>query len=310
MTVSLILTEQIVKLFIILMIGFIMVRIGLLKVSDSKSISVLLVYLVLPCMIVNSFQIEYTPEVLKGLIFTVVAAVIAHIVFLILTAFLKKPLHLDMVEELTTVYTNGGILVVPLVKALLGTEYVIYSCSFLAVQMILIWTHGRHKMCSEERLSLKKIFWNANIVAICIGAFLFVTKIELPDVIGGTIDMLAEMIGPIGMLLAGMAISEIPFKKIFMEKRNYLAVLLRLFIYPLVVLIVFKVLDLTDWIADGKNLLLIVFLACVTPACATVTSMAQLYDKNSAEASLFYVLTTLFSILSMPLMILVFEIFC
>ena len=124
MTVSLILTEQIVKLFIILMIGFIMVRIGLLKVSDSKSISVLLVYLVLPCMIVNSFQIEYTPEVLKGLIFTVVAAVIAHIVFLILTAFLRKPLHLDMVEELTTVYTNGGILVVPLVKALLGTEYV------------------------------------------------------------------------------------------------------------------------------------------------------------------------------------------
>ena len=145
-----------------------------------------------------------------------------------------------MVEELTTVYTNGGILVVPLVKALLGTEYVIYSCSFLAVQMILIWTHGRHKMCNEERLSLKKIFWNANIVAICIGAFLFITKIELPDVIGGTIDMLAEMIGPIGMLLAGMAISEIPFKKIFMEKRNYLAVLLRLFIYPLAVLIVFK----------------------------------------------------------------------
>ena len=54
MTVSLILTEQIVKLFIILIIGFIMVRIGLLKVSDSKSISVLLVYLVLPCMIINS----------------------------------------------------------------------------------------------------------------------------------------------------------------------------------------------------------------------------------------------------------------
>ena len=53
MTISLILTEQIVKLFIILMIGFIMVRLGLLKVSDSKSISVLLVYLVLPCMIIN-----------------------------------------------------------------------------------------------------------------------------------------------------------------------------------------------------------------------------------------------------------------
>ena len=55
---------------------------------------------------------------------------IAHIVFLILTAILKRPLHLDMVEELTTVYTNGGILVVPLVKALLGTEYVILFLQF------------------------------------------------------------------------------------------------------------------------------------------------------------------------------------
>ena len=149
-------------------------------------------------------------------------------------------------------------------------------------------------------------------MAICIGAFLFITKIELPDVIGGTIDMLAEMIGPNRYAISRVwQFHEIPIRKKYSwQKRNYLAVLLRLFIYPLVVLIVFKVLDLTDWIADGKNLLLIVFLACVTPACATVTSMAQLYDKNSAEASLFYVLTTLFSIISMPLMILVFEIFC
>ena len=310
MAVSLILAEQIIKLFIILLLGFLLVKFGLLKASDSKSVSVILVYLILPCMIINAFQIDYTPQVRTGLIFTIAASVIVHLIFIAVTALLKRLLGLDTIEQMTVIYTNGGILVIPLVQAMLGDDYVIYSCSFIVVQIILLWTHCKQKLCSGQKLELKSIFLSANMVAIYVGIILFFTQIHLPDVIGGTIDMLAEMIGPIGMLLAGMAISEIPFKKIFMEKRNYLAVLLRLFIYPLVVLIVFKVLDLIDWIADGKNLLLIVFLACVTPACATVTSMAQLYDKNSAEASLFYVLTTLFSIISMPLMILVFEIFC
>ena len=57
MAVSLILTEQIIKLFIILLLGFLLVKFGLLKASDSKSVSVILVYLILPCMIINAFQI-------------------------------------------------------------------------------------------------------------------------------------------------------------------------------------------------------------------------------------------------------------
>ena len=70
MAVSLILTEQIIKLFIILLLGFLLVKFGLLKASDSKSVSVILVYLILPCMIINAFQIDYTPQVRTGLIFT------------------------------------------------------------------------------------------------------------------------------------------------------------------------------------------------------------------------------------------------
>ena len=71
MAVSLILTEQIIKLFIILLLLFLLVKFGLLKASDSKSVSVILVYLILPCMIINAFQIDYTPQVREGLIFTI-----------------------------------------------------------------------------------------------------------------------------------------------------------------------------------------------------------------------------------------------
>ena len=207
---------------------------------------------------------------------------------------------------MTVIYTNGGILVIPLVQAMLGDDYVIYSCSFIVVQIILLWTHCKQKLCSGQKLELKSIFLNANMVAIYVGIILFFTQIHLPDVIGGTIDMLANMVGPMGMLLAGMAISEVPLKHVFMTGRNYLVVLLRLFVYPVIILAVFKLSGAAGMIPDGKNILMIVYLACITPACATVTSMAQLYDSNAAESSMFYVLTTICSIISMPVMIFVY----
>ncbi len=81
------------------------------------------------------------------------------------------------------------------------------------------------------------------------------------------------MIGPMGMLLAGMAIAEVPLKKV----------------------------------PDGKSILMTVYLSAITPACATVTSMAQLYDRDASHSSAIYVLSTLLSILTMPLMIGLFE---
>lgn len=307
MAVSLILTEQIIKLFIILLLGFLLVKFGLLKASDSKSVSVILVYLVLPCMIINAFQIDYTPQVRTGLIFTIAAAVMVHVIFIGATALLKRPLGLDVIEQLTVIYTNGGILVIPLVQAMLGDDYVIYSCSFIVIQIILLWTHCKQKLCSGQKLDFKNIFLNTNMVAIYVGVFLFFTQIHLPEVIGGTIDMLSNMVGPMGMLLAGMAISEVSLKQVFMTGRNYLVVVLRLTVYPLMILAVLKLTGAAGMIADGKNILMVLYLACITPACATVTSMAQLYDSDAAESSMFYVLTTICSIVSMPVMIFLYE---
>lgn len=306
MAVSLILTEQIVKLFIILLLGFLLVKLGLLKASDSKCVSVILVYLILPCMIINAFQIDYTPQVRTGLIFTIVVSILVHVIFIAVTALLRRPLGMDVIEQLTVIYTNGGILVIPLVQAMLGDDYVIYSCSFIVVQIILLWTHCKQKLCSGQKVDVKNILLNTNMIAIYIGILLFFTQIHLPDVIGGTIDMLANMVGPMGMLLAGMAISEVSLKQVFMTKRNYWIVILRLMIYPLIILAAMKLSGAAGMVEDGKNILMIVYLACITPACATVTSMAQLYDSDAAESSMFYVLTTICSIVSMPVMILLY----
>lgn len=307
MQISLLLMEEIIKLFVIMFMGYAVVKAGLMKSSESKSVSVIMVYLVIPCVILNAFQVEYTPDVQKGLLLACAAAVAVHILFLLLTAILKKPLHLDVIERATIIYSNAGILVIPLVQELLGQEYVIYSSAYIAVQLILIWTHCKNMLCEEDKLEWKKVLLNVNIISIIAGIVLFIFRIQLPSGAQDVLNMMNNMIGPLGMLLAGMVIAEVPLKTVFTRKRSYLSAALRLFIYPVFVLGLMKVIQTFASIQDSKQILLTVYLASITPACATVTSMAQLYDKDAAYSSSLYVLTTLLSIVTMPVMVGLFE---
>lgn len=307
MQISLLLMEEIIKLFVIMFMGYAVVKAGLMKSSESKSVSVIMVYLVIPCVILNAFQVEYTPDVQKGLLLACAAAVAVHILFLLLTAILKKPLHLDVIERATIIYSNAGILVIPLVQELLGQEYVIYSSAYIAVQLILIWSHCKNMLCEEDKLEWKKVLLNVNIISIIAGVVLFIFRIQLPSGAQDVLNMMNNMIGPLGMLLAGMVIAEVPLKTVFIRKRSYLSAALRLLVYPVFVLILMKIIQTFAGIQDSKQILLTVYLASITPACATVTSMAQLYDKDAAYSSSLYVLTTLLSIATMPVMVGLFE---
>ena len=307
MQISLLLMEEIIKLFVIMFMGYVVVKAGLMKSSESKSVSVIMVYLVIPCVILNAFQVEYTPDVQKGLLLACAAAVAVHILFLLLTAILKKPLHLDVIERATIIYSNAGILVIPLVQELLGQDYVIYSSAYIAVQLILIWSHCKNMLCDEDKLEWKKVLLNVNIISIIAGVVLFIFRIQLPSGAQDVLNMMNNMIGPLGMLLAGMVIAEIPLKTVFTRKRSYLSATLRLLVYPVFVLILMKIIQTFAGIQDSKQILLTVYLASITPACATVTSMAQLYDKDAAYSSSLYVLTTLLSIATMPVMVGLFE---
>ena len=307
MQISILLMQEIIKLFVIMFMGYAVVKAGLMKSSESKSVSVILVYLVIPCVIIKAFQVDYTPDVQKGLFLAIAAAVAIHILFLLITIPLKKIFQMDVIEQATSIYSNAGILVIPLVQDLLGQDDVIYSSAYIAVQLILLWTQGKNMLCEEEKLEWKKIFLNVNIISIIAGIVLFLFRIKLPAGVQDVLGMMNNMIGPLGMLLAGMAIAEVPLKSIFTKKRNYLSVALRLLLYPVLGLFLMKAIQIVVNLENSSQILLTVYLACVTPACASVTSMAQLYDKDAAYASSLYVLTTLLSIVTMPVMVYLYE---
>ena len=138
-------------------------------------------------------------------------------------------------------------------------------------------------------------------------ALLFALHIPLPAGLVTTISSVGNMIGPLGMLLAGMAIASSPLKKLVLTPRYYLTVFLRLILYPMVTLGLLWLLKAQTWIPDGKAILMTVFLSGITPVCSALNSMVQLYDRDMEESGALYVLTTLLSIVTMPLVIAVFE---
>lgn len=307
MQISLLLAHEIAQLFLILLAGFVLVRAGLLRAADSKVLSVILVYLVIPCVIIDAFQIEDTPAIRAGLAVSFAAAAAIHLLFLVLTGLLRRFLGLDAIERATAIYSNAGALVIPLVQALLGQEYVIYSCAFIIVQLVLLWTHGSMILRGAGALSWKAILTNVNLLSIAAGAVLYAGRIPLPAVLSGAMDDMGALMGPLGMLLAGMAIAESPLRQLVCTPRYYLTAALRLVVYPLAALVLLWVTGMAALLPDGRAILMTVYLAAITPACTTITSMVQLYGQDAGKSSALYVMSTLLSIVTMPLMLAVFD---
>ena len=287
--------------------GFAIVKAGIVKDEESKVLSKIVLYLVIPCVIVNAFQVDYTAQTVKGLMIAFVASVILQIILLIIVAVMGKVLSLNEVEVASVYYSNSGNLIVPIVTFILGKEWVLYGCVFMSVQLVFLWTHCKKIISRERSYDWKKIVLNINMISIAVGVVLFFTRIRMPEVIDNTIGAVGNMIGPASMIVTGMLFAGMNLKQIFVNKRVYFVSFLRMLIVPLIALVLIKGSRLANLSADAPKIMLIVFLAVITPSASTVTQMCQVYGNDSQYASAINVVTTLSAIITMPVMVLLFE---
>ncbi len=305
--ISLFLIGPIGQLFLMILMGYILVKSGLLKSKDSKIISVIVLYLVIPCTIINSFQVDYTVETRNGLILAVVAAIFIHIIFFILTKIFGGIFKFTSIEKASIIYSNAGNLIIPIVAGILGDEWVIFATGFMAVQLCFLWTHCKMMISEEKEADLKKIIVNVNTIAILIGLVLFIIGIKLPGIAKDTVGAVSKLIAPLSMIVSGMLMADIKIRTIFTSKRIYLVALMRMIIYPAVILVFFKLTSATSFVDNGYTILLISFLATMTPSASTVTQMAQVYDNDADYANSINVFTVLVCIATMPLMVMAYE---
>jgi AEC family malonate efflux carrier (fragment) len=306
------LVSKILSLLVLVGAGVVLVKTKLLKKEDSVALSKISVFLLSPCVIVSSFSMKVDGKAGQSLLLCFFYAILANFLFLFLGTLLRKPLHLSPVEEMSLEYTNCGNFVLPIVASVLGEEYLLYVSAYITVYNLLVWTHGIHlfqgkaEQTKEEKSkenAFLKILFNPNILAILFGVFLFFTKISLPAPISLAVSDLGKMIGPISMLITGIILGSMSFKKILSYRRIYMVTAFRLLFFPFIYLLLISVLSRIDGFLDNPVLFLVTFLSAMAPAAANVSQFAILYGKEEEYASCINIFTTLCTIISVPVLV-------
>lgn len=289
--------NQIIIMFLIIFIGFICYKVNLIDKEVNKKLSSILLMLINPILIFNSYQQEFSKELLNGLLISFVLAVITHVFGILISLILKKGKNKTdtMIEQFSCVYSNCGFMGIPLVYGIFGDEGVLYLTAYMTIFNIFIWTHGLMLMVGkQDKKSLIKTLLSPTLIAIIIGFILFVTQIKIPSIIQGTFVYIADMNTPLAMLIAGVTIAQTNLKVVIRKIGIYMVVLIKLIIIPIVLLLVYSRFPISNAVITTA------ILAAACPTATTGTLFALRYNKNALYASEIFAVTTLVSLVTIP----------
>lgn len=306
MELSILLIREIAVLMIIMAFGWLAISLKLMKIEDSKVLSIVTLYIICPCVIIRSFQLDFDYEKLQGLGLAALGALLAQLFMIFACRGFRSICKFSPLEEGSMAYPNAGIITIPIVMATMGQEWVFYCSAYIAVQTIMLWTHAKSLVCNDK-WNLKKILYNVNIIAIALGLILFIFDIKLPVVLNRSLEHVGYMIGPMGMLITGMLLAGISFKDIFSNKRAYLITFFRMIVLPVSFVLILVFFNIASLHESGVQILVITLLAVSAPPASTIVQFAQIYNLDAKYASILNMLAILICILTMPLIILLYK---
>lgn len=300
MNSSLVLMSKLVSMMIVVMVGLVTIRIGLLDERDRRQLAKLSLYVLQPCLIVLSFQIELTPERLHGFILAVCFAGLIHALFIAITEVMERLGMIDVVEELSIIYTNCGNLILPIVNMTLGPEMTFYASAFPIFFNLLFWTHGVSRM-SGSGFDWRKVVFNPNIIALFTGLALLLLGIPIPGILKTSMQMFSDMLGPTSMLVIGMTMAGADLKAMVTNIRGYAVILLRLIVFPLLAMSLLRISGFLTRFPDFIPILRVSFMAVAAPPGANVAQVAVIYNREPEKAGFYNILGMLLCVLTMPL---------
>lgn len=293
----LIVSEQVGVLFLLIGVGFILGRLGRIDAHTSRQMSTLLLYVVSPCVIINSLQVPFTAALMQALLWGCLFLVGQYLLLIFLSqcTFRKQPKETRSVLRFAQVYSNNVFMGLPLLQAVLGTAASVFVVPSMVMFNVFQWSHGVTIM--GGKMSLRRSLINPGMVGIVIGFSLFLARVTLPGVFADTVVFLGRMNTPMAMVIIGVQMAGTDLKSTFTNKRLYAAAAVKLLVSPLVTM----GLMLPFRAGLDSDLFCALIILSAAP-CAGVTSiLAQRFEQDTASAAQAVSLSTLLSLLTLPL---------
>ena len=298
MEMAMILARQILQMFLLAAIGYALFKTGKITREGSKALGNILIYLALPAVIINGFLVERTPEHITGILCSAGAAAVLLLLSILISRFVFRR---DAIAAFAGAFSNPGFFGVPLIIASVGQEAVFYVACFIAFLNIGQWTYGVSILNGQpirQGFQPKKLIRAPFIIAILIGLCLFFTQLPLPAVIRGTLSSVAALNTPLAMFTVGIYLAQTDLGSMLRRKSLYLVSAIRLLAVPVVSLLLLALLP-----SSFQDMKLALLLAIACPVGSNVAVYAQLHGKDYPYAVETVIVSTLFSLLTIPLMV-------
>ena len=296
------------QLALLTLIGFFLARKGIINAQGRKCLTDLLINIILPANIIQSFLVEFSWDVLRSSASILIISVLLQIGCVLLCAFGYKwlPFARRSVYQYGTVCSNGAFLGSALVDGLWGSSGMLLSSIYLIPQRVAMWSVGVSYFMKEEapsgpeekrtqrRAVFLKTIRHPCILAVVVGMVLMAAQLPLPDFLGRTVKSLSNCNMGISMILIGSIIGSSKMGSLW-DKDCFIYCLFRLGLIPAAVLLGCRLFG-ADSLVTGVAVVL-----AAMPMGGVTAVLAEKYGGDSAFASKCVAISTVLSLLTTPL---------
>jgi hypothetical protein len=286
-------------LFILIAVGFIANKCKLMSGEANRWITKLVINIAMPCTILNSVvngTVEATGTTAAiFFLLCIVSMALGLAIAYFIPNLLKIPKSDRGLYRFMLGFANVGFMGYPVCEAIFGAESSFYVALFNILFSILSFSLGIGMIAGKKGKFNIWLIINPSFVGAIITLIIFLTGIKLPSVLCGSIDSLGKITTPAAMLIIGSTLAMIPIKEVISDWKIYPITFVKLFVIPIITYFVLRL-----FLSDPLQLGILTVLSAM-PTATTATMLCMEYGGNETDASKVVFMTTLLSIVTIPL---------
>lgn len=295
--------DQIIVMFLLIGVGFVANKKGIITNKGTKELNDFLIRVVLGAVIINSFFIEFEEKLLTNLAITFILAIMIHVIATIIAIiFIKKE---DGAMRFATVYSNCGFMCFPIAAALYGQLGTFYALAYVVIYNVFVWAHGVTFLQNDEQLTfsgkIKKIATNPVIICTLVGILLFILQIPIPNQVQNVVGYVASLNTPLAMILLGVFTSQTDIISGLKNKKIYFVSAIRLIIVPITVIFALKAVLLL--VNIDSEILMVMIISSACPVGAMLPMLCEKFSLEKEQSVQIVAYTTLLTALTIPFII-------
>ena len=316
-------------LFLLMIPGIILKKAKMIPEGFGKGLSNLVLYIAQPALIFLAYIKPFNMDILINSVYVLVLSVIAHVIFAVVSmmCFKGAPDAQRRMLRFAPIFSNAAFMGIPLIGAVLEDTYpgaTLYASIYNITFNLFLWSLGvrictqnrdndkdgidDHQEAKDEGAGISKALLHPVTIAAAIGLIFFIFPIKdyIPEVVWGlvfdTATHLKNLVAPLSMIVIGLRLPDIKFKGMEKDKYMYLFLALRHVLLPLAVVGVIWLVNLIGLNIHPAVAPVVLILASA-PAASSATMFAEKYDCDATYVSRLVTVSTLLSIVTMPLML-------